>query len=931
MKKLLLLLSFLIVNQFVNAQTFSLNGTIADSTDRLPLPGANVVLYPQHDTLARKVAVSDLDGHFKFSGLEAGEYRLRITYIGYAPREIRSLSLSADRNLGTFYIAPASNVLQDVQVDALKVRVEQLGDTTQYNADAFKTNPDASTEDLLTKMPGVTTDGGTVKVNGEEVKRVLVDGKPFFGDDPNMALKNLPAEVVDKIQVFDQLSDQAQFTGFNDGEGVKTINIVTKPGKNEGTFGKLYAGYGEGDTYLAGGNLNFFKGDRKISILGLSNNINQQNFSNEDLLGVAQSSSAQGRGGSGGRGGGRGGSGGGGAENFLTGAQAGVATTNSIGFNYSDNWGKKTKVTGSYFFNATNRRQQSNLSRDFIVPADSLYFYTENNTSRSANTNHRANLRLEYTIDSLNSIILTPRFSVQDNNSRAQLNGQSLISDNRIDSRTDNYNRANTFGYNFNNNLLYRHRFAKPGRTISVNIGTDLNRRNGESELLSTNAYYFSDDTLSRLDQFANQISDGYTVSSDISYTEPIGKKGQLQFVYSPSYTNGFTNKETYNFDPLTNDYQLLDTALTNKFRNLYFSNRAGASYRYSDKKYTFMLRVDYQHAELSGTQEYPYAFDVQKTFRNVLPRAMFNYRFSTTDNLRIFYRTSTQAPTVSQLQNVVNNSNTLFLRTGNPDLDQSYAHNTMLRYSKTNPEKGSSFFVFLAGSYTQNYIANSTFIATADTLLPEGYLLNRGTQITRPVNLEGNWSLRSFLTYGFPVKPLKSNLNINTGFTFNRIPALINDDRNLANNYTFSQGLTLGSNISENLDFTVSYSGNYTIVQNSLQVQSNNNFFSQNTSLRFNWLPWKGLLFNTSLTHTLYAGLAGGFNQDFLLWNASVGYKFLKDRSLEVKVTAFDILNENNSINRTVSETFIEDIQTNVLNRYLMLVVTYNLRQFKK
>jgi hypothetical protein len=924
MTKLLLVTGlFLFYVSLAFGQSFQLKGVILDNKDNSPLIGVSIILTPKNDSTSKKGGVTYLDGKFQINNLSQGIYTLRANYLGYNMLQTSVNINAANVDLGTLKMTQDAIMLKDVIVEGKQVRVQQNGDTTQFNAGAYKTNPDATAEDLLQKMPGVTSENGSAKVHGESVQQVLVDGKPFFGDDPNVALKNLPAEVIDKIQVFDKASDQSEFTGFNDGNTSKTINIITKKGKNKGQFGKIYAGYGTDNRYTAGGNINFFNGNRRISVIGLSNNINQQNFSADDLLGISSGNSGRGR--SRNMGGGRGGSD---AGNFLVGQQGGIATTHSIGINYSNEFGKKIKLSGSYFFNKSLNDNFTILSREYITNQDSGFVYNENSNANSDNLNHRFYLRFDYNIDSSNSIIFTPRFNLTDNFSVSNLLGRSIDNENAEISRTESDYDAGNFGYSLNGNLLYRHKFAKAGRTISLNIGGDVNEKNGNANLNSRNWYnYFEDSTY--IDQNILTSSNSKGANGNLTYTEPLDSTSQLMFSYAPSVTLSNSNKETSNFDFVNNMYSGLDSALSNRFDNSYITNRAGISYRRNKTKYSLMAGLNYQYSVLEGDQLYPTNFTVKKKFSNVLPQAMYNYKFSKTKNLRVMYRTSTNAPSISQLQNVIDNNNTLLLRSGNPDLKQSFTHTLMNRYGATNTQKGTSFLFYILGNYTQNYIGNSTFIATQDSVLSKGILLNRGSQLSRPANLDGYWSLRTFLTYGLPITFIKSNMNLNTGFTYNQTPALINNKTNFANNYNFNQGVVLSSNISDKIDFTISYTANYSIVKNTLQKQSDNNYFSQNSAVRLNWIPYKGLVLNTTLNHTLYSGLASGIDNDFLLWNASVGYKFLKDQSLEAKISVYDLLKENNSISRNVTETYIEDSETNVLNRFFMFTLTYNLRKF--
>lgn len=928
MKIILSVLGLLFTN-LLWGQSYSVSGKIVDNSDsKATLPGVTVTIAPADDTNQKKGTITDTAGNFSIADVPPGRYVLAASYIGFKSSQQIVNVLSSDISLGNVKMSPEATTLKGVTVREQQIRAQQLGDTTQFNADAFKTNPDANAEDLLRKMPGIVREDGKLKIGGEELQKVLVDGKEFFGNDPETAIKNLPAEVIEKIQVFDRGSEQSRFTGFDDGEYEKTINIVTKPGRNQGNFGKVYAGYGTDGRYIAGGNVNFFNGDRRISLIGLANNINQQNFNTDDLLGVVGSSGNQNRGG-GGPPGSRGGFRRGGSDisNFLVGQQGGITATNAIGLNYSDNWGKKIKVTGSYFFNQTDNSNQTNLSRQYITAADSNLIYNENSASHSKNQNHRFNLRMEYTIDSFNSIILEPRLSLQENNYSTTLSGINTLPGDVLNSRTQNNNSAFNSGYNFTNDLTYRHRFAKKGRTISLRARTDFNERGGDGSNYSLNEFINSDTTL--LNQEYTLNSNGQRIWGSLNYTEPLGKNSQLQVDYRPSYSANFSDRQTDNFNAVTSTYSDLDTFLSNKYDNTYTSQSLGLGYRYNDQKANFMVSINGQYSVLEGLQEFPYNFNLRREFRNVVPRAMFNYKFSKTKNLRLYYRGDIDEPGISQLQNVVDISNPLLLKTGNPGLVQDYEHRLIARYSAINTATNRNFHAFMFASYTFDYIGNQTFIPARDTVVEE-IIINRGAQLSRPVNIDGYASARSFLTYSLPVAAIKSNLNLSTGVNYSRTPALINNLTNFSNNYGFNGGLTLSSNISENVDFNISYNGNYNIVKNTLQAQSDNSYYSQNTSARLNLLFLKGFVFNTDVNHYLYAGLAQSFNQSFFLWNAALGYKFLKDRSLEAKVSVYDILNQNRAISRNVTETYIEDTYTEVLKQYFMFTLTYTLRNFK-
>lgn len=907
------------------AQSYRISGILKDATDSSGVIGAYIKLVPASDTTKAVYSASDLNGKFQLSGLSPQSYLIVITNLAYETVNKTVEIKNSNVDLGVIELKTGNQLLKEVQVVGAIQQSQQKGDTTQFNAAAFKVNPDATTEDLVRKMPGITVENGQVQAQGESVRRVLVDGKPFFGDDATLALRNLPAEVVDKIEVFDRQSDQAQFSGFDDGNAQKTINIVTRSDRNRGQFGKIFAGYGLDNRFMAGGNVNVFGKGHRLSLIGLSNNINQQNFGAQDLAGVMG-------GGGGGRGGsGRGGGRGGGSDNFMVGQQSGITNTTALGLNYTGTWGKKTEVSGSYFFNRSGNTNRQITGREtFLSRGNQLY--SDTSTTGSTNYNHRFNVRLEHKVNERNSLIFTPSLSFQNNESFTLRSGlTSGKEDGTLINLTENSRNNNTSAVNINNNLLWRHRFAKAGRTFSVDFSTAVNNRSSEGSLRSRNLYFTNllnpGDTI---DQISENRTKGVRLAGNASYTEPLGKMGQLQFGYNISVSNNNSKSETNHLAELTRDYTILDSLLSNTFDNRYTTQRGGLSYRLRSKSgLMFGTGVDFQHANLFSQQIFPGNNRVDNSFFNVLPNAMLMYRKQGGANFRLFYRASTQEPSINQLQNVIDNSNPLFMSAGNPDLKQAYRHMLSIRYNTSNADTGHNLFVLLSGNAVNNYITNSTIIAQEPTLLPNGLLLEQGAQFTAPVNINGNVGLRGFVTYGMPVRALKLNVNLSSGATYQRLPGMINEIRNLSNTYALTQGIVLSSNISQNLDFSLSYNGNYNIVRNSIQRQTNNNYFSQGMGGRVNWIFGKGFVFQTDINNQSYRGLGDGFNQKFTLWNASFGKKFLKNNAGELKVTLFDILGENNSISRSVTETYQQDVISQVLTRYAMLTFTYNLRNF--
>lgn len=921
----------------LSGQTFKIFGSVMDANTNDGLPGAHVQLLQGINTMVKNT-IADQRGQFVLEAVTPGVYRLEISYVGFQTFRKNIEVVDRDLNVGVLRLGEGVE-LEQIEVTDRAPIATQHGDTTQYNADAFKTLPDADAEELVRKMPGVVVQDGQVQAQGEDVKQVLVDGRPFFGNDPTAALRNLPAEVIDKIQIFDQRSDQADFTGFDDGETVKTMNLITRPNMRNGTFGKMYAGYGDAGKYKAGASVNFFNEDQRITLLGQSNNINQQNFASEDLLGVMAGRGGgrarRGGGGGGFRGGGGGGGGsfrgggGGSASDFMVGQQNGISTTHAFGLNYSDDWGKKLQVTGSYFLNNSDNVSDQFLTQEYFNDINDFnQIYTEGSATQSTNINHRFNMRFDYTIDEKNSIIFRPRLTLQHNDGSELTEGLNQSGNFSLNKSLYDF-ASDLKASNYSSSLTYRHRFDKRGRTFSLSVNTGFNDQNGESFLNSTITSFGANPTVETLDQFSDLITDGWSWRTNAMYTEPLSEKGILQVDYTISYQPNDSDKETYDFLEATQDYTQLNTALSNTFSNKYLAQSGGVGYRLQGKKSFLTTRANVQWATLDNEQVYPLPLQQDRRFFNVLPSVFYRYQFSRSQTLNIGYTTRTSPPSITELQEVIDNSNPLQWRTGNPDLKQNYSHNVFLRYNRTNTDKSSVFFAFLSGGVTNDYVANTTYFANRDTLQVGTIALPPGIQLTRPVNLDGYWNLRSFVTYGVPVKPLKSNLNFNLSGNYSRRPGMIDGATNFTNTVGFGLGLVLSSNISEKLDFNLSSQSNINNATNAVNTNLNTKYFNQRSRLNFTWIFGKQFVLRTEINHQLYDGLSQGFNQNYWLWNAGIGKKLFKNQRGEIQLTVFDLLGQNTNINRTVTELYIEDLQTQVLQRFVMVNFIYNLRSF--
>ena len=903
------------------AQTGSITGKLADKVDNKPVQAATVALLLQKDSSIVQKMVADNSGKFGFINVPNDSFIVQITALNYQEYLSFFTINNNAKDLGTIGLDRQGKDLSTVTVVSKVAPVVQKGDTAQFSASQYKVNPDATTEDLVKKMPGITVGSdGTVTAQGETVKKVTIDGKDFFGDDASSALKNLPSEVVDKIQVYDRLSDQAQLTGFDDGNSVKAINIVTKSQIKNGQFGRVYAGYGTDDRYSAGGNVSFFNGNRRLSFVGNFNNINQQNFGSQDLLGVTS-------GGGGGRGGGRG-QGGGGSNNFSVGQSNGISQTNALGINYNDQWGKKVTVSGSYFFNNSTNDNVSLTNTQIL--GDTIQLNVKNANSTTVNNNHRLNLRIEYKIDSNNSLFIIPSVNFQTNNSTTN---SSLFTNNQYgDSLYNSINRntSDRKGYNISNNLLFRHSFAKRGRSLTFGFNTAYTRNDG-SGINDGDYRYFKNNIFvsdSSLNQFSDNTTNGYNIGGNVAYTEPIGKKSQLQLSYSPSVQKNKADQQTFNFDGTK--YSDFDTAFSNRFDNTITTNNAGLSYRYNPSRdEQFSVGVNYQNSTLESVRTFPTSTSVHQSFSDLLPNLMWRKKLSPKSSIRIFYRASTNFPSVNQLQDVVDQSDPLRITSGNPDLKQSSTNIVAGRYTYTNTQTGQSFFANLFLRTASNYISNAIYIPNADSTIQQGIIVKANSQFSKPINVDGYKALSTFFTYSIPVKVIKTNINLNAGYSYSRLPGQIDYSNVVTNNSVYNGGVVFASNISEYVDFNLSYNASFNNTKTTVAKSNNSNYVNQTAGLQLNLLDKKGWFVKNDISNQSYSGLSAGLNQSFWLWNAAIGKKILKKQAGELKLSVFDLLKQNQSITRTVSAIEIVDAQSKVLQQYFMLTFTYNLKNF--
>ncbi len=907
-RRYFLVLFSVIIGGSLSAQEIKVDveGVVADANDQSSVVGATVLFINIKDSLRSKFAVTDIDGRFSIKKLEPAFYRITLSSVGYESFT-KILRLNQPKvDLGRLSLKPDIVQLDAVSIEADVVPIEVKGDTTQYNAAAFKTNPDATTADLVSKMPGIIVDKSGVTANGEQVEQVLLDGKRFFGTDPLLSLTNIPAEIVDNVQVYDEASDQAQFTGFDDGNSTKTMNVVTKKDRRNGQFGRVYGGYGTDDRYSAGGVVNSFKDDQRISVLGMTNNVNIQNFSNQDLAGIGS--------GGGRRGGGSRGNG----NATLNANQDGITTTNTAGINYSDKWGESTQIESNYFFNYTDNLNAEQVYRVSAI-RDTEQRYRESADANTLNGNHRFNLRLDHKISDRANLLLRSSFGSQNNELEEKTQASTSNQLEELISSTDNTFFSENNALNINNSLTYQQKLSDIGRTFSITGNSTIRPIERFSQFQDINA-----DSL--LNYTTDEIRNSY--GARFSFTEPVGNFSQLELGYRFDYNGRESDKETISTDLMTLEEQIVN-GLSSEFTSGYTTHLPSVSFGYRNYDSFFRATASYQQARLTSVQTFPESFDQAFTFHNALFSVMGRIPVGNNGNLMLRYQSQTDEPSVNQLQSVVDYSNPLFLSVGNPNLAQAYTHQLISRYNTANPDKNFTFANFTSLNQTNNYIAESTSVFQTDTVLTGGVSAVRGTQLSKPVNLAGYWNVRNSTTVGKMISTLKSNINTTFSLAYTRLPGEVNSDLNFNHNYTAGLRLGIASNISENVDFNLFAGTSTNLVTTTLAETENSNFTTNTAGGKFNFIFGDGWVLRGNLSYLQYRGVSGTSDLDYTLLNMSMAKKLFKNKLGEIELSVFDLLKQNTSISQRVTNIFVQETATTVLQQYVMLNFSYQFRNF--
>lgn len=906
--KCLLMLLMILFSPMAFAQQSGVNvtGSVVEQGSDTPIEQATVRLLNVKDSAMVRGVVSARNGSFTLKNVKKGSYLLHITFIGYDPL-YQPLQITGKKNpvnVGKLELSDGAIELGEAVVIGKAPEVTVRNDTVEYNADSYKVTEGSVLEDLLKKMPGVEVDSeGKITVNGKEVKKVMVDGKEFFSDDPKVASKNLPAKMIDKLQVLDKKSDMAQMTGFDDGEEETVINLTVKPGMKQGWFGNAYGGYGSKDRYEGNAMVNRFVNNDQITFMGGANNTNNMGFS--DLA----STMFSGMGGGGGRRGG-------------FGAGSGITSSGNAGLNFSKEF-KPDKLTlgGNTRYSHSDNDARSKSDRQNILPGDSSSYDNSEAMSRTKSDNFGVDFRLEWKPDTMTQLIFRPSFSLShsmnDNFSDATTldNERDTVNTNK----SSNYSESN--GYNLNASIDFSRKLNNKGRVFSATLSGGNSDSFSDGMNRSDIVYFNQTDALknSIIDQRSRYDNKGFNYRAYVSWVEPIGHNNFIQATYSISQRKQEALKNVYNQDA-DGIYNVLDSAYSQSYRNNFISQRASLSFKSQRAKfnYTIGLNLDPSYSSSENFVGDTTLSKITRKVVNLSPMAQFNYMFDKRTNLRIMYNGRTSQPSMTQLQPVADISDPTNITIGNPDLNPRYTNNVFIRFQQFTPEKQRAFMIMANGSYIINDIVSYT-----------SYNQETGVKTTTYKNVNGNYSGNVRMMLNTPLKNKKFSINSMTMASFANSNGYINEEKNTNRNLILSErgGIDFRSSY---LDLGVNGNIRYNATSNSLQKENNQNTFNYGAGgYTTIYLPLNFKI-ESDVNWSTNSGYGDGFKQNEVLWNASASKSFLKNNQGTLRFKIYDILQQRSNISRSITASYIQDSEYNTLGSYFMVHFIYRFSIFK-
>lgn len=882
--KIFLSLFLIILSSYVYAQNVFIEGRVV-SDSKEPIVGAMISVEN-----GNKGAITDEQGDFGISLRAGSKVVLNVSSLGYKTIDYPLTVPSSSGSLPKAIVLKATSlVMNDVNVQGKAPIGLIKGDTTQYNASAFKVNPDASTQDLLSKMPGMTVaDNGGVQAQGEDIEVVYVDGKSYFKNDVATALSSLPANIIESIQIYDDRSKQGKFLNYDDGNNKKAINIVTKDApKKINWLGDAMVGYGTDNRYMSSLNLNMLAEKDRLVVGAASNNINIAPNKQRRFYGM--------------------------------GSRFGITTATGARLNYIRELNKDGEFSLSYIFDNANVDALKS-SRETYLGIDKV----ANSIDSSMNISNTHSLNVEYkqSLNDKNRLELgvSSKFSDNDDFSRKAQNSKEGSLENSSETNTSNVGKS----FDIDAEIDYIHKFNDK-RNISVNVEGSFSNMNSDQIQTGSSINSQEEEAINQ-----NTISsiNGNNLAGTIRYTESISKSSRLAFSYNTSYDFGTSERKLYVYDEVLGGYVDLKKELSSEYNRDYLLNMGGLGYVYQKGKHKLNLWANYQNAQLKSNYIYPEgAKPIDKNFSAPDMRMSYKFKKGSQQSIDVLVRSGASYPSAANLQEVLDVSNPLKVRSGNSNLSPSQNSRMRFRFNLSNIEKSTVFRLIAMVQNTSNAIVDNKTILSENTII-NGIELQKGTEYVTLTNMNGNWRVMSGAWYSMPLSSIKTNLELGLMYMYDRKPSMLNGVNVFTNTNRPSFMFKFASNITQNIDFNISNR-----VQYEYSTSTNgglNRSVSESAGIQMNYIFYKGFFINTDYTfrYSYYIDSPASTNTQHQL-NAAIGKKFFGDK-FEVRATGFDILGQNKSISQSVGNVSIDNTESNILERYFAISLRWKFNTMK-
>ncbi|MEI6408583.1 MAG: TonB-dependent receptor [Bacteroidota bacterium] len=921
-----LLLLFFALNLSAQAPSkITIKGSIKDTVGA-EMSFATVMLLSPKDTTLVNFTRSDDKGAFAFKNVRNVPYLLKISYIGYLPHQQYLPAFDKETNdLGAIDIKPISKELMEVVIRTAKAPLQIRGDTIEYDASTFKVPPGSTVEDLLRRLPGIEVDAdGNIKAQGKDIKRMYVDGKTFFGDDPKSATKNLGAETISKVQVYNEKSEQAKLTGVDDGKKEKAMNLELKDEYKKGSFGKITAAAGSSERWAGRASYNRFTKTQQFSFIGYGNNINQTGVNWEDYGEFkGQNSYSDFDNGDFGF------SSGGGRYYMMGGDDVpmndfdgrGFTKNAGAGLNYNyDN--KKTKYNASYFYNQSALTLDQIAARQNFV-AEGIIANTDTSSKYEFRGNHNINTRLQRDLDSNNILIVKANARFSNSNSSYKQSQLFTGADSQPSNSLNVNNGSDLNAWRLNTAAIFRHRFKKKGRSWALSTAYNGNNSDGTDQLFSLNRFFKANDFTEQVRQLNNNANRGNLLKASTLFTEPLAKKWFWETFANFSQNDNQVNRQV-NRPDLQNQR---DTALSVFFDNKTTYGRIGSSIRYSANGMNVTAGLAAQQISLDGRsaldRNVPSSKDpIKRDFNNLTPNVDFNYEFPNNKWLSAGYSYGIKEPQFNDLQPVQNVNNPAFIIQGNPNLDPERAHYVNFNFNSWNPASFSSIGIGSNATFYENRIVYNQTVELVDSV---------GVRTTtRPANASGGYQYDTYFWSNFPIIKTKLTMGINGGLNGGEAPSYVNGIENKTQTNGFNVNMSLNGTPTAKLFFELSGAIGFNKINYSIQKEQNQNIQNHTIAASIKWQFAEKFFIESNFNYHIYRNDRFNFNQDIPIWNASVRRLLGKTNRFELRLAAFDLLNRSLSINQSGSQNYVSNSIAKTLARYYMFSVSYNVRGYE-